>query len=97
METAGEKGACSQWIQASETSSSVSRYHANVMESRANCKEEPYLNVFDSTAYKFARLVQIPRYVKYLWGGNNTVTDSYINIISTVHHIDPLSANKCLG
>lgn len=97
METAGAKGACSQWIQASEMPSTVSRYHANVMESRGNWKEEPYLNVFDSTAYKFARLVQIPGNVKYLWGESHTVTDSYINIISTVHHIDPLSGSKSLG
>lgn len=26
--------------------------------------------MFDATAHKLARLVQIPRYVKYLWGGN---------------------------
>lgn len=29
-----------------------------------------YLDMFDTTAYKLARLVQIPRYVKYLWGEN---------------------------
>lgn len=27
-----------------------------------------YLDMFDTTAYKLARLVQIPRYIKYLWG-----------------------------
>lgn len=58
------------------------RYYANKAQglqlSRAGChlravpvtRKWLYLDMFDTTAYKLARLVQIPRYVKYLRGGN---------------------------
>lgn len=36
-------------------------------------RKQLYLDMFDTTAYKFARLVQIPRYVKYLWKEKHAV------------------------